>query len=682
MTKFGMIYKRLLILMPVLISLGLQAQTSTDIEKIKDKLYRKSLGSFLNVEMSVDQNVSTLMTSIDAEGKWPDIDYKNQSPSSWDPKNHWSRLLDMTRHYKNPTGKLFQSKELRDAIFRGIDWWLTNPPQAKNYWYNSIGVPGLMGPVFVLLEKELNGSQLTRGTELMTVGVKPTYYDYYGKATGQNLLWLASAHLYAACLTNDMEGVKRVFREVGNEIYIADGEGIQEDFSFYQHGRQNYAFGYGKGFAQSAAQFMQLASQTAFQFPKEKVDILSNYILEGMQWMTRNGYLEYSAMGREISRKEVNRSSALLSALNDMIEVDALRKEAHQDFYRQLTGAHREKPLVGNRYFWRSDLMVHQRGDYYFSLKGTSNRIKSGESGNGENIKGFYQGNGTFYLIKRGDEYEEIFPVWDWRKLPGLLCEQKDETLPLFLWGEGSQGATSFVYGLNDGIYGCFGYDYNKDKVTAKRAWFMFDREIVNLISGASGNSLYQSINQCWLNGEVWTDFRKQKRNFDRVFHDSVGYCISSAKKLVLETEKQTGSWKDINLAASDKPISREVFSLGINLGEKVSNEAYSYTILPGISLEKFKKYRLADHVQILANTGVLQSVYQKDLQQVQAVFYEEGKLELPWNKLSVQMKKPGLVLIKKDKNKLLIEYSQPVDKKHLELDLKSENISKTVVLE
>ena len=119
------------------------------------------------------------------------------------------------------------------------------------------------------------------------------------------------------------------------------------------------------------------------------------------------------------------------------------------------------------------------------------------------------------------------------------------------------------------------------------------------------------------------------------------------------------------------------MFSLGINLGEKVSSESYSYTILPGISLEKFKKYRMADHVQILANTDVLQSVYHKELQQVQAVFYEAGKLELPWKKLFIQMKKPGLVLIKKNKNRLQIEYSQPVDKKHLELDLNSENISK-----
>lgn len=654
----------------VYLSFGLKAQSSADVENIKAKLYQMTMNLSFGVEYSSGQEIIEIINKIDVSGKWQDINYQDNTASKWIPAQHWIRLYELALQYKNEKGRYFGSIPLRNAILSGIQWWLNEKPKASNYWWNAIGIPGYMGKVCVLMEKEMDSTMLQECVQLMKFGVKETYYDYHGKATGQNLLWLATSHLVASCLSNDVNGVKRALAESANEIFITNDEGIQEDYSFYQHGRQNYAFGYGKGFAQSAAQLAYLAYQTAFQFPKEKMDILSHYILDGMQWMTRNNYFEYTAMGREIARQRVNTEKDFLIALGWMKEINPENKARYATFYQQLLNKKRDEPLLGNRYFWRSDLMVHQRSDYYFSLKGTSNRIRSGESGNGENIKGFYQGNGTYYLVKRGDEYRDIFPVWDWRKIPGSLCEQNNDTLPLFNFGKGSEGNTSFVYGISNGLYACFGYDYNKDNVTAKRSWFLFDHEIVNLVSNASGKSLYQSINQCWLNGNIWTEYKNLNGNINRVFHDSVGYCITSNKNLVVTSQKQTGSWKDINLALSTEPISREVFSLGINLGDKVSCESYSYTILPGISLEKFKKYRLEDHINILANTDDLQAIYQKDIEQVQAVFYNPSVLQLPWNNLSLQLKKPGLALIRKFKNKLILEYCLPVSKKYIELDL------------
>jgi len=358
-----------------------------------------------------------------------------------------------------------------------------------------------------------------------------------------------------------------------------------------------------------------------------------------------------------------------------MMEVDPARQKEYKAFHNRLSDDRSEKPLVGNRNFWRSDLMVHHRPGYYFGLKATSDRITSGESGNGENIKGWYQGNGTFYLIRSGSEYHEIFPIWNWKKLPGSLCSQTSEPLPLFLWGAGSQGATSFVYGLNDGMYGCFGYDYNKDNVKAKRAWFFFDNEILNLVSDVSGESLYQSINQCLPSGDVWSGAKNKQGNIDSVFQDSVGYCINSSDKLVVKTENQTGSWYDINVSENAESLTKKVFSLGIDLGSKVVDKNYSYAILPTISLVDFKKYKLSNHVQILQNTKDIQAVFQKDIQQVQAVFYTTGKIDLPWNKLSIEMKKSGLVLIKKEGNKLIIDYSQPSEKKYVEFELADKKV-------
>ncbi len=651
-----------------------RSQSLSDVDKIKSKLYQISLDRALPVDMTLNMEVDKMLKTFYGSGSWPDINYQDKSASLWLPAQHLKRLFELSVQYRDKNSSLFGKPEVRDIILKGLQFWTNKPPHAGNNWWNTIGAANLLGGIYVLMENELDNSLKAKGIELMMLGVKPNYYDYYGKATGQNVLWLASAHMYASCLTKDIEGLKRVFSTVAEEIVIADGEGIQPDYSFYQHGRQNYAFGYGKGFSETAAKYLFLANQTAFQFPNDKIDIISNYLMQGQQWMSRYSYLEYTAMGRQISRKGID-LKPILSSLKWMMVVDPAKQEEYKVFYNRLSDNRKEKPLVGNRYFWRSDLMVHHRPNYYFSLKATSNRITSGESGNGENIKGWYQGNGTFYLIRSGNEYHEIFPIWNWRKLPGSLCSQKSGTLPLFLWGEGAQGATSFVYGLNDGMYGCFGYDYNKDNVTAKRAWFFFDNEILNLVSNVSGDSLYQSINQCLLDGEVWSGAKNMQGNIDRVFQDSVGYCINSTDKLVVKAENQTGSWYDINVSESAEPITKKVFSLGIDLGNTVADKSYSYAILPAISLGDFKKYKLSNHVQILINTKDIQAVFQKDIQQVQAVFYSAGKLELPWNKLTIEMKKPGLVLIKKQMNKMIVDYSQPVEKKHIEYELADKNL-------
>lgn len=651
-----------------LFSNNIMSQPNDDIAKVKTKLYNISVNAKYPEEYYTNLSIDTLIKNISKNGSWPDINYQDKTDSKWSLAEHWIRLLKLAVKYKNEKSKYYGNIQLRNAILNGIDLWLKETPKANNYWWNAIGIPGYMGEVYILMEKELNDSLKTKGVELMKVGVKPTHYEYHGVATGQNLFWIANAHLYASCISNDLEGCKRAFKSVSDEIVITEKEGIQADFSFYQHGDQNYTFGYGKAFSSMGVRFFYLANNTSFQFPQEKIDIISHYILDGQQWMSRNYYLEYTAMGREISRNGGG-PGGMLIALQWMKEIDTAKAAIYQSFSNRLNRVKSESSLVGNRYFWRSDLIVNQRKDYYFSLKGTSNRILSSESGNGENIKGFYQGNGTYYLIRRGDEYKDIFPIWDWRKIPGSLVAQKSSPLPLFNWGNGARGNTSFVYGLSDSLYGCFGYDYDKEKVTARRSWFFFDHEIICLANSINGDSLYQTINQSLLKGEVWSDAKNSNdKILHKIFHDSIGYYIDNDNYSVeLKTAPQKGAWKEINLTSSGDIISKNVFLLGVQLGSKVIDASIAYAILPSISLGDFKKYSFREHILILKNDRSLQAVFQKDLEQVQAVFFNSGKLELPWNNLMILFKKPGLVILKKVNNKLIIDYSQPISKKHIE---------------
>ncbi|MEI7676205.1 MAG: polysaccharide lyase family 8 super-sandwich domain-containing protein, partial [Bacteroidales bacterium] len=473
-------------------------------------------------------------------------------------------------------------------------------------------------------------------------------------------------------------------------IKITENEGIQPDFSFHQHGAQLYSFGYGKAFIMRAVSYAYLAKGTAWEFKKEKIDILSHFLFDGQQWMSRNQFFDYNAQGREITREKFA-IYPLVLACEMLNEIDTEHRTAYKDFESQLTCGRRTEPIIGNHNFYRSDFMVHQRPNYYFSIRGTSNRIIGGESGNGENQKGYYLGKGNTFLVRRGDEYKDIFPVWNWRKLPGTIIEQSNEPLPLFDWGKGNTGKTSFVYGVSDGIYGCFGYDYVYDNIKAKRAWFIFDKEIVCMVAGLTSNGdndFFQSINQCLSKGEVQVDNEiltsetQQSKTVNWVWHDSIAYYSKNVEtNLQIQNNIQTGSWKTIDTNGRADTIQKKVFTLGMKIGKHEKNKSFFYAMLPGVGTNDLKNYCFEKNIKILRNDSTVQAVYNKELGQIQAVFYHPNQIHLPWQRLKLNVLKPCLLIVNKKQNILEIHFSQTSSNNMVIVDIskimnfKNENI-------
>ena len=65
------------------------------------------------------------------------------------------------------------------------------------------------------------------------------------------------------------------------------------------------------------------------------------------------------------------------------------------------------------------------------SLKMASDRVMGVETMNGDNMKGYYMADGALYIYKDATEYYDIFPLWDWRKLPGVTCYDDVRPVPL-----------------------------------------------------------------------------------------------------------------------------------------------------------------------------------------------------------------------------------------------------------
>nr|WP_315823115.1 polysaccharide lyase family 8 super-sandwich domain-containing protein [Paraflavitalea speifideiaquila] len=193
-----------------------------------------------------------------------------------------------------------------------------------------------------------------------------------------------------------------------------------------------------------------------------------------------------------------------------------------------------------DRYFWHSHYYTHERPAYYASVRMHSARANNMEEPhNEEGIKNHYYGDGSFFLTRTGQEYFNIFPIWDWRKIPGATIVQKED-FPH--WRQlARKGLTDFAGAVSDGRYGVAAFDFASvhDPLKAHKSWFFFDQEIVCLGAGIQVDTalpVVTTLNQCLLNGQVMV---KEKGSqpatiletgahtlpyVSYVLHDSVGY--------------------------------------------------------------------------------------------------------------------------------------------------------------
>lgn len=625
----------------------------------------------LDVQNEGGPTLSAFSEETSAEGSWADINYNDNNPANWEPSIHWDRILNLAIKFSKTGDPILMS-----SIIRAIDFWDTRKPVATNYWWNAIGVPLKIGKTLVVMGDQLPPELQQTASHYMELGIKKDFYDYHGKATGQNLVWLATVHIMMGVVQKDPAALARAFNAIYAEVKVSVDEGIQYDYSFHQHGPILYSGGYGLGFTTEICKLENWSHGTSYQFPPERINIISAYILDGQQWMIRNQTMDYSATGREISRfgNYYSRAKSILQACKLLIALDVPRKKELEAFAGRIDGSSLTT-LSGNRQFWKSDFMVHHTPKFYSSVKMSSSRIKGSESGNNENLQGYYLGQGIQFIMRNGKEYEEIFPVWDWQRLPGLLSEQKTGTLPLIPWGAGAEGKKSFVGEVSDGHYGMAAYDYARDNVSAKRSWFCFDDEIICLgaaIDCATDNSLFQNINQSLLKGNVLVGSENQKiETLDKgihelkkqhwIYHDSIAYFPGPGEKISIKNDVQTGNWKMINNnhSAPDQVINRNVFNAWIDLGKQAKNKNYAYTIVPGISVSEAAKYN--HPIKVLANDSALQAVWHQKLNIVEAAFYERGEVKFGNNIISVN--KPVLLLATENERELTINLSNPENK-------------------
>ncbi|MGH7995829.1 MAG: polysaccharide lyase family 8 super-sandwich domain-containing protein, partial [Opitutaceae bacterium] len=357
------------------------------------------------------------------DGSWPDIAYASRAPSLWPPIEHLRRVLALA-----VDAAARRDANARAGAVRGLEYWLRLDPKSSNWWWNTIGMEQQLASILVVLRDGLPPADLRAGCRLLRRSRVEGF-------TGTNLAWEAANLFTLGALTDDVPLMRRMLGYIAGDIRITTAEGIQPDWSFHQHGPQLNAGNYGLGFLETCARYAEYVRGTTLQVSAAGISRLDRFALNFQDWVVWGRRMDLSSCGRQLDlpNSQERKAEALADDFRRLLALGPADPRPIETLIARVAG--RLPPgadaPAGNRYYWRSDFMVHRPGSWYASIKMYSPRVLRTETWvNAEDLKGYHLSDGATFLMIRGDEYDNIQPVWDWRKLPGVTFRAASGPLP------------------------------------------------------------------------------------------------------------------------------------------------------------------------------------------------------------------------------------------------------------
>lgn len=615
-----------------------------------------------------EKGVESFMNSMQPDGSWSDIDYDDQiSVDGWKPEGHLNRLRTMAINYSHPKSRFYNNPNLLGKIEKGLLFFKQKAPvSSDNWYYNDIGAPQkYMIPVLLI-----KGSLPRKNMMAVSVYLKDKIEGFIGG--GKNLSWIAEIAMHKGCAEDNYSTIQHSFNAIASTLTIVPkqgDEGIKIDGSYHQHHAQIQSGSYGMSLVDDISQFMEMSAETPFanEFTSEKKEIFHNMLLNGTLLLSYRQAIDFGTRGRNVARPSTGYTTISKDVLGKLAVGDPNNASIYNSWINHIeNGSAFPKPNV-NKHFWKSDMMTQHGEEFYLSAKIISKRTYGTESLNQENLKAFNLPLGSTNIMTTGNEYNDIFPVWDWTRVPGTTAINNQDKTTL----DGYQiGNNEFGGGASNNINGIMAFSGEYNGLQANKSYFFIDNMMICMGSGIScnqGEEILTSVEQSFLNGmivyndgeekQLDSDGNFQGKQLKWVHHNNVGYIFDLADNVTVRNNTQSGSWKDINGTGKSDLISKKIFSLWFNHGINPIDKDYHYIVVPGQSLSSFRT--LADHIdlQIVQNSGMVQAI-RKD-NKYGFVFYQKGNVTMD-DGLKISVDKPAIVLIERDDNMYNITVSDP----------------------
>lgn len=595
----------------------------------------------------VERNMHSMMPS----GSWADVHYDNPE------FEHLARLEEFATAYIRKDNPFYGDAALYADITAALQYWLDKNPKNRNWWFNDISFPQHIGQILILMRYAK--TPLPRAMEealiqRMMRKLKP--HDFANTSDE------ALHYLYRACLTRGQATMDSAVTYLFEPVAIQrEGEGLQYDNSYLQHGRQQAIASYGAVFVGNSYDAAGYLDHTPYAMASGQLDVLSSFFKDTYLKSVRGTFFDFNVRGRGISRHDGMKAGTLTlvrkAQLADPAENTAWQAAAARATFAD--ASYGVEPSHTN--YWVSGYTLHARPGYSFNVQVNSIRTLRTERGNNENILGKFLPDGATDIQRRGPEYFNIMPVWEWDKIPGVTNREYASEEGCTIRKEwGIPGTTGFSGGLSDSVYGVTAYDLDYDSVKAHKSWFFFDKEILCLGAGISSDApenITTTVNQCWLNGNVRASGKDNRvfrlkgndsagyNGLQWVLHDSIGYFFPLGGDVHISNRTQSGNWYHINHSQPQVEVSGKVFKIWLAHGAAPAGASYAYLVVPGVNSEAAMRAYDAKAIRVIRNSPELQAVEHTGLDMLQVVFFAAGTLTD--HAVTITVDKPCIVMIK-----------------------------------
>jgi autotransporter-associated beta strand protein len=627
-----------------------------------------------------DSTVEGFMSSLQSNGSWSDIDYQNTAETNWTPATHLTRMDSMAESYQNPSSSLYHSSTLMADISNAFNYWVSVDPTSTNWYDNDIRTPEDMGQCVMLISSQLSSTQLSEDDTILNQARATLNNPSY--AQGSNLVLLSEVGVYQGVIDANTSYLSEGFQGVFSTIYLDTalaGDGFQPDGTYHFHGNQLYEGDYGVTAIQNPLNDASISVGTAYAATTTQEEVLINDLIEGSQWFVYGQSLAFSASGRDPTNEGFNSVGVnYISAIESALELGSYDQSQLQAFLTRQEdaassgSASSSTQLTGNRGFYDSDFMVEQQPKFFADVKVTSTRTINPESINGQDLEGLYLGDGVNEIMVTGNEFNNIEPVWNWRRLPGTTVEQNTRSLQP---GYADSGNTNYAGGVSDGNYGAEALEYNRFNVAADKSWFFFQNEEVALgaaiNASKSTSQVDTTLNQCLLTSTVTYDTSGGSQqtlttgtvtpaNLSWVYQGGVGYFFPTpVSNATVQAISQSGNWDNITTEYGSIPESANVFTLYINHGTGFTGGSYDYIVVPNTTASGMATYVASDPISVLSNTSTVQAVTQNNLGITQAAFYSSGSFNLSTGQ-TISANNSSMVMIERQTNDMELDAASP----------------------
>lgn len=627
-----------------------------------DSIFLK-VKSFYSLPRSIE-DISFLIQRQNLNGTWNEIGYfKGQTPIE-----HLKNVRRLAEFYEYSCPDVLNEalcEKAKNSLELAMGYWFSEKENfiSDNWWMNEIGIQRELAPISFL------------AWDVFSDNLKKQILNYFPEKpsrNGANRTWISENVLIRGILEHREDLIKLGVKNIEFTMRRTEQEGIQQDDSFFMHGNQLYNGGYGKIALAIAVKWAFLMKDTHYAFSDKCIQNMVKLALEGLRWMSWKGMVDPMTLGREISRKGGNRNAnTLLPTIQRLKFLDSSHIRQFELWENDIT-SHEADSLNGCRYFWKGEFLVCRSRNFYVSVKMSSKRTVGSESINRENRCGFWLGAGVMSVYRHAEDYENIYPIWDWSMLPGTTSDDRFKQEEKRVSNQ-----SEFVGGIGDSVYGIATMDLNWTGVQGKKSWFFIENRMIALgsgINGTMGKNVTTTIDQRFTDVEqmvkIEKNFRLDSLYFRKVFWlDSIGYRSLDEKEFSFVAQNRTGNWG--NIGTLKEKMSGTILTIFYDHGKIPRNSTYAYLVNVNVGEKEFLKGNDKE-IWIVENSEFAQVLCYP------AKFYLAGSLyskkEISAGSLKIQFSNSCLFMLtwQKGKLKLLVsDPSQKLDKIYVQMSIK-----------